>query len=419
MRGLLKKTPEPGPAIAPAPGSGVFHQPKIEREAGSIHDPVARLRYLRQENVQQSAVGAGPIYLQRRWQVGGLAVLLVSLGVIGVTRKGVAAAAKPVERVSAAALAGKKSAVPDSLPEEKIWLVETRNGVEAYSNGLRIETRFTIPNIPRSYLTYDRRNQYEPSAESTNKVVGIVFHTTESQLVKFEATRNAELRRHAEGTLGYIQSVQAYHYVLDRFGRAFRVIREEDAAFHAGASIWAGDDVAYLNLNHSFLGVSFETASSKGDELPNVTAGQVTTARLLVDMLRQKYAIAAKNCVTHAQVSINPAALLVGYHTDWSGNFPFEELGLPDNYTLPLPSQTLFGLGYDPVFLQSTGSRLWKGLLAADDLIREQAKREKISAAALKARLQQEFRRVYPVRGKSADPGREAEPPKESGEAER
>lgn len=377
----------------------VFHAPQIEREAGSIHDPVARLRFLRQEKVQQSAVAKKPIYQRREWLIGAALLALLGLGVAWPTKP--APGNKPAAAVAARPTV-KKSAVPDSLPEEKIWLVETRNGVETYSNGLRIETRFTIPNVPRSYVTYDRKNKYEPAAAPASKVVGIVFHTTESQLVKFEAGRNAELRRHAEGTLGYIQSVQAYHYVLDRFGRAFRVIREEDAAFHAGPSIWADDQVAYLNLNHPFLGVSFETASSRGDELPNVTAGQVTTARLLVDMLRQKYSIAARNCVTHAQVSINPTALLVGYHTDWSGNFPFEELGLPDNYTLPLPSQTLFGLGYDPVFLQSTGSRLWKGLLAADDLIREQAKREKISAAALKTRLQQEFKRVYPARGQNS-----------------
>jgi hypothetical protein len=142
--------------------------------------------------------------------------------------------------------------------------------------------------------------------------------------------------------------------------------------------------------------------------LPNVTAGQLTTARLLVDMLRQKYKIAARYCVTHAQVSINPSAMLVGYHTDWAGNFPFEEMGLPNNYEIPLPSQTLFGFGYDPVFLQATGSRMWKGLLAADDLIREQAMQAKVSAAVYKTRLQQEFRRVYPARVQNSAPEEES-----------
>ena len=42
-------------------------------------------------------------------------------------------------------------------------------------------------------------------------------------------------------------------------------------------------------------------------------------------MLRAKYRIPESNCVTHAQVSVNPDNMLVGYHTDWSGNFPFLE----------------------------------------------------------------------------------------------
>ena len=51
-------------------------------------------------------------------------------------------------------------------------------------------------------------------------------------------------------------------------------------------------------------------------------------ARILTEMLRGKYHIPASNCVTHAQVSVNPDNMLVGYHTDWAGNFPFLDIGL-------------------------------------------------------------------------------------------
>ena len=393
-------SPPAQPSHAPAKAQPVCDQPHLEREAGSIHDPVARLRFLRQEKVQQAAVQGPPLYLRREWQIGAAAACLLVLTVV---RLWPVTTALPLQAKAAARPAPAKSAVPDSMPAEKIWLVETANGVETYSNGLRIETRYATTNKPRSYVVYDRKNGYAPS-EPRDRVIGIVFHTTESKLVNFDPKDNAELRRHGRGTISYVQQVHAYHYVLDRFGRAYRVIREEDAAFHAGASIWADEEHAYLDLNHPFLGVSFETQSSTGDELPNVTAGQLTSARLLVDMLRQKYQIAGKNCVTHAQVSINSSAKLVGYHTDWAGNFPFTELGLPDNYELPLPSQTLFGFGYDPVFLQATGSRMWKGLLAADDMIREQAKQAKVSAAVYKTRLQQDFKRVYPARVQSSAP---------------
>lgn len=405
VRGLLGKQNTAAPVPPAAPAQPVCDQPNLEREAGSIHDPVERLRFLRQEKVQKAAVKPSALYLRREWQIGGAIALLALFALVRwwpspkpAAPVAAAAAVAPVER------AATKATLPDALPAEKIWLVETANGIETYSNGLRIETRYTTTNKPRSYVVYDRANKYAPSATPRDRVIGIVFHTTESRLVNFDPKDNAELRRHSKGTIGYVAEVHAYHYVLDRFGRAYRVIREADAAYHAGASIWADDDFAYLDLNHPFLGVSFETQSSKGDELPNVTAGQLTTARLLVDMLRQKYEILARNCVTHAQVSINPSAMLVGYHTDWAGNFPFEEMGLPDNYEIPLPSQTLFGFGYDPVFLQSTGSRMWKGLLAADDLIREQAMQAKVSAAQYKTRLQQEFKRVYPARVQNSAP---------------
>ena len=361
----------------------------LERQAARIADPVARLRYLRQ---REMLVAPPPLRVSKRTAAIVALVLLVAAS-IGSRWTGPKSGAGPGPMPPAAVQAAVVRAAPNP---EKIWLVETRNGVESWSNGLRVETRFATANQPRSYCKYDRRRNFERSAVTESKILGIVFHTTESQLTAFDPQQNSRMLYFGEGLLGYVQRERFYNYVVDRFGRAWRVVREEDRAFHAGASIWGDADWAYLDLNDSFLGVSFETQSAKGDLAPNITPGQVTTARLLVEMLRRKHGIPEGNCVTHAQVSINPGALLVGYHTDWAGNFPFEEIGLPDNYSIPLPSQTLFGFGYDPVFLQSTGSRLWKGLLAADDLIREQAKRQSLSPVAYKARLQAEFRRVYP-----------------------
>jgi len=42
---------------------------------------------------------------------------------------------------------------------------------------------------------------------------------------------------------------------------------------------------------------------------------------MLTDMLRKRYGIPAGNCVTHAQVSVNPSNLLIGYHIDWASSF--------------------------------------------------------------------------------------------------
>jgi len=63
---------------------------------------------------------------------------------------------------------------------------------------------------------------------------GIVFHTTESLQIPFEAQRNRALKRIGESLLQYVGRRCAYHYLIDRFGRVFRVVAEQDAANHAG-----------------------------------------------------------------------------------------------------------------------------------------------------------------------------------------
>jgi hypothetical protein len=111
-------------------------------------------------------------------------------------------------------------------------------------------------------------------------------------------------------------------------------------------------------------------------------------------MLRSKYNIPATNCVTHAQVSINPSNFQIGYHTDWAGNFPFEAMGLPDNYSQPLASLNLFGFNYDGTFFAATGARMWKGVVNSEDLLREQAQKNSISVAQLRTQLRNQYRRL-------------------------
>jgi N-acetyl-anhydromuramyl-L-alanine amidase AmpD len=45
------------------------------------------------------------------------------------------------------------------------------------------------------------------------------------------------LKRIGESLLAYVRRKQAYNFVIDRFGRVYRVVPESDAANHAGNSI--------------------------------------------------------------------------------------------------------------------------------------------------------------------------------------
>jgi len=260
-----------------------------------------------------------------------------------------------------------------------VWQVERSGDSESYSNGLRIDNRFSVSNHPRSYRIFPLDGSGTPRRGT--QPVGIVFHTTESRQAPFEEQQNHELRRIGESLLEFVQHKRAYHFVIDRFGRVYRIVVESDAANHAGYSVWSDERWLYLNLNESFLAVSVEAQTHIGQVKPEMSPAQVRAAAMLTEMLRSRYGIAAANCITHAQVSVNPSNMRAGYHTDWASSFPFGSVGLPDNYARPLPALVLFGFEADRSFDRAAGVRM----AAAVDLS-EQEQQQQAAAAGLSLR---------------------------------
>ena len=251
-------------------------------------------------------------------------------------------------------------------PVPSVWLVEETESHELYSNGLRVESAYAVSNERRFYQALRRsHNDLELEPEWRSQPAGIVYHSTESQMVPFEAGYNGEIRRASLALLRLLQRNRSYNYLIDRFGRVFRVVHETDAANHAGNSVWGDAFHVYMNLNASFLAVAFEAQTRNAGGYAGATAAQIHAGRVLTQMLRDKYGIVPGNCVTHAQVSVNPSNMRIGYHTDWARNFPFVELGLGNNYDLPPASITDFGFAYDADFLVQTGGKPWPGLEAA------------------------------------------------------
>lgn len=372
--------------------------PMIEARASKIEDPVAKLRFLKSTDKrvgQVETVLTRPHYwwLRNRkfWLAVGFLLLIPTFSLLRTT------SATPTT-ANATHPAANRSTSPAAFretPSEKIWLVETKNGIETWSNGLHIETRYTTTNRPREYYVWNRNQPTSLLMQlPTKQASGIVFHTTESTLEELEEQKMRRLKLLGESLLRYVHDEKAYHYVIDRFGRVFRIVAESDAANHAGKSLWADEKWAYIGLNDSFLAVSFETQTRPGDESPIISQAQVDSGRMLTRMLRARYQIEAGNCATHAQVSINPSNFQIGYHTDWAGNFPFEAMGLPDNYEQPLASLFLFGFNYDGTFFAATGARMWKGVVSSEDILRENARKDSISVAQLRTRLRNHYRRL-------------------------
>lgn len=356
--------------------------PVIEWRARRIADPVERLRFLRRATGGKSPrnrAGSG-----KRW---GLACAFLALLLLAPIHPNSGANIGEIRRSQAAPVAELAERTPN------VWLVERTPGQETYSNGLRIETGFAVSGETRTYRLYDRRLR-EDTGKTRSAPAGIVYHTTESHLAPFQVEQNRALRQIGEALVGYVRRNRSYHYVIDRFGRVWRIVEESDAANHAGYSVWADREWLYVNLNWSFLGVSFEAQTRSGERRPEVTPAQVLAARLLTGMLRSKYRISARNCVTHAQVSVNPRNMRIGYHTDWAGNFPYGDLELADNYGQPVAALWAFGFGYDPAYLNSTGSRLWQGLMRAEDELRQEAVAHGVLAARYRKTLQRKYQTI-------------------------
>jgi N-acetylmuramoyl-L-alanine amidase len=370
----------------------------MEHVAGSIGDPVKRLRFLRAvAPVAETHSGRRP----RRSRTVRIALLLIAAlgGVILLLARATARVAP-----SAPAPALRQPAVPERrAPAQQtgrkavpgpasVWEVEKNGDSEVYSNGLRIDDTYAVSYRPRAYLAFPADGAGQPVRRSDP--AGIVFHSTESRQAPFEAAHNEVLKRIGESLVDFIRPRHCYHFLIDRFGRVYRVVAEGDAADHAGYSVWADDRWVYVNLNESFLGVAFEARTHGAEAEPEITAAQARSAVMLIEMLRDRYGIPASNCVTHAQVSVNPSNMRVGYHVDWVAEFPFEELGLPDNYGLALPSIRVFGFECDPAFLNAAGSKMRIGAESAQKLCDRRAAEAGLTRAAYRRQLQERYRQT-------------------------
>lgn len=359
----------------------------IEWRARHIEDPIERLKYLRTATSAHGPLQRAYALRPRKWQLLGAGLLLVTMGISAYSL--VSHEKQQTVFTLQATAAGGMQLTP------KVWMVQSTKDYETYSNGLRIENRYTVANQPFvPYPVFARRDLKTIPVQWNTKPAGIVFHTTESHMVPFEPEETREILRSAGGVLGWTRKNKSYHYVIDRFGVVFRVVQESDIANHAGLSIWGDERYAYVNLNHSFLGVAFETQSQPGQDMPTATSAQIHSARVLTEMLRSKYEITARNCVTHAQVSVNPSNMLIGYHTDWAGNFPFSELGLGDNYVEPPASIDTFGFTYDSSFVNATGSRFWQGLILSEEQVRAQAVSQGLAPIQYRKILQQKYKEI-------------------------
>ncbi len=298
--------------------------------------------------------------------------------------------------------------------EESIWLVEKRNGTEFYSNRLQIITSSAVKNVPRSYYRFRREDALPPNeAKPTRTIAGLLYHTSESDLFPFRPDMNQSISKYSQWLIRYTGKNHSYHYLIDRFGRVFRIVAEGDAAFHAGNSVWADRDWLYLNLNHAFLGICFEGKDAerivhgkdgkKNRDTQNLSFprastlndAQLKSGRELTDWLRVKYRIPQQNCVTHGLASINPRNRLIGYHLDLSTGFPFERFRLNNKNMESLPSITELGFSYDTYFLKLFDGKLWPGIHRSEAILQKKANEANLPLGRYRKQLTENFTTLF------------------------
>lgn len=294
--------------------------------------------------------------------------------------------------------AGQNSAIPATntkyLPDyrpEKVWLVEQKENYERYSNSGRILKDYETDNHPRGYYVFQRGGELADQRVH-QEPVGIVYHTSESDLVEFKSDNNDSIQKRTQWLLQYVQKKQAYNYVIDRFGQIYRVVRDNQAANHAGNSVWADQHGIYVGLNESFIGVCFESATDAKDADERLTEAQLTAGHFLTAILRSRYNIDDANCVTHGLVSVNPTNMLVSYHHDWVRGFPFEAIGLSDKYKVAPISISEYGFTYDEHTIEKIGGAMWAGVALAETEFQRLAEQAKLKPEEMRRQLHNRFR---------------------------
>jgi hypothetical protein len=200
------------------PDQSELPRPWVDWTARQIHDPVWRLRFL------QSVILPPP--KASRWKSRktiGLLTLLALGSVaapLSLRKPGAARAAPP----SLPTLPPIHRVEPPVAPSADVWPVEETGNFETYSNGLRIENQYAVSHRPRAYVAFSLNDPEGASGEKRTGPVGIVYHTTESLQAPFESSQNNLLKRVGESLLDYVRRRRCYNFLIDRFGRAFRIV---------------------------------------------------------------------------------------------------------------------------------------------------------------------------------------------------
>lgn len=169
------------------------------------------------------------------------------------------------------------------------------------------------------------------------------FDMRHPTMVVIHYTSNVDADQSLETLTSPIRKVSA-HYLIDAQGRLYQLVPENQRAWHAGQSYWAGNS----DINSTSIGIELDNNGREpyGD-------AQINALVLLINDIQARHRIRPMNIVGHSDVA-------PGRKIDPGPYFPWSRLaksgiGLwcPDSSTTRVKegsqlNELLLGLGYDP-----------------------------------------------------------------------
>ena len=128
---------------------------------------------------------------------------------------------------------------------------------------------------------------YDKKKRTLNSVKMIVFHYTGMQ------SESESLQK-----LCNFNSKVSCHYLINRNGKVFRLVRDSYIAWHAGKSCWG----KYKNLNENSIGIELV---NKGHQFgyTSFKKKQISSLIKLCKTLIKKYKIKKKNIIGHSDIA--------------------------------------------------------------------------------------------------------------------
>jgi len=159
-------------------------------------------------------------------------------------------------------------------------------------------------------IVIERSNRFHESPR-------LFLKQEEKREIKFLVLHHVQADSADHAIEQFLQHEVSSHFLIDESGKIFELVEENDVAYHAGTSFWAGVD----GLNKNSIGIEFINSAPFEKKFSDA---QMKSGARLCQYLILKYNIAQKNIVGHCDIAYDKSTNLLDRKQDPSNLFDWE-----------------------------------------------------------------------------------------------